>query len=100
MKLTRGFCYQVVLLTGVLLLSSSVSAQDAPKQAVSVDLLVKGATIVTMDANRQVLENGFLAIRGDEIIAIGQDPAATFPKGLAAKQTIVRIVEPGRMRAR
>jgi 5-methylthioadenosine/S-adenosylhomocysteine deaminase len=88
MKHARNFCNQFVLLTGFLLFSSAAIAQDAAKQAVSVDLLVKGATIVTMDSNRRVLENGFLAVRGDEIIAIGPDLAAAFPKGVAAKQTI------------
>src|SRR5258708_35383722 len=70
-----------------LLFSSTAIAQDPAKQPVSADLLVKGATIVTMDSNRRVLENGFLAVRGDEIIAIGQDLSATFPKGGTAKQT-------------
>src|SRR5579862_2583666 len=98
MKLMREFCNQVFLLTGFLLLSSAVLAQDAAKQAVAVDLLVKGATIVTMDPNRRVLENGFVAIRGDEIIAIGSDVAAAYPKGIAAKQTIDasgKLVIPG-----
>jgi 5-methylthioadenosine/S-adenosylhomocysteine deaminase len=88
MKLTRASCTQLILLTGFLLFASAAIAQDAGKQAVSVDLLVKGATIVTMDSNRRVLENGFLAIRGDEIVAIGQDVTAAFPKGITAKQTI------------
>jgi 5-methylthioadenosine/S-adenosylhomocysteine deaminase len=84
----HSFRNQIFFFVACLLLSSATLAQDAAKQSVSVDLLVKGATIVTMDSDRRVLENGFLAIRGDEIIAIGQDPAATFPKGIAAKQTI------------
>jgi 5-methylthioadenosine/S-adenosylhomocysteine deaminase len=88
MKLTRAFCSQFVLLSGFLLLSSAAIAQDATKQSVSVDLLVKGATIVTMDSNRRVLENGFLAVRGDEIISIGPDLASAYPKGLTANQTI------------
>jgi len=88
MKLTRAICSQFALLTCFLLLTSPAPAQDATKQSVSADLLVKGATIVTMDSNRRVIENGFLAIRGDEIIAIGQDPAAAFPRGITAKQTI------------
>jgi 5-methylthioadenosine/S-adenosylhomocysteine deaminase len=82
------FRNQFFMLVACLLLSSAAIAQDAAKQSVSVDLLVKGATIVTMDSNRRVLENGFLAIRGDEIIAVGSDPAAAFPKGITAKQTI------------
>jgi 5-methylthioadenosine/S-adenosylhomocysteine deaminase len=88
MKLVRAFCHQFVFLMGFVLLTSVATAQDAPKQSVSVDLLVKGATIVTMDSNRRVLENGFLAVRGDKIIAIGTDVNAAFPKGITAKQTI------------
>jgi 5-methylthioadenosine/S-adenosylhomocysteine deaminase len=88
MKLVRAFCHQFVFLMGFVLLTSVAIAQDAPKQSVSVDLLVKGATIVTMDSNRRVLENGFIAVRGDEIIAIGTDVNAAFPKGITAKQTI------------
>src|SRR5882757_11128998 len=82
------FRNQIFLFVACLLLSSATPAQDAAKQSVSVDLLVKGATIVTMDSNRRVLENGFLAIRGDEIVAIGQDVSATFPKGVTTRQTI------------
>jgi 5-methylthioadenosine/S-adenosylhomocysteine deaminase len=41
-----------------------------------------------MDSDRRVLENGFLAVRSDEIVAIGQDVSATFPKGVTARQTI------------
>ena len=88
MKLVRAFCHQFVFLMGFVLLTSVAIAQDAPKQSVSVDLLVKGATIVTMDSNRRVLESGFIAVRGDEIIAIGTDVNAAFPKGITAKQTI------------
>jgi 5-methylthioadenosine/S-adenosylhomocysteine deaminase len=98
MKLVRAFCHQFVFLMGFVLLTSVAIAQDVPKQSVSVDLLVKGATIVTMDSNRRVLENGFLAVRGDEIIAIGADVNAAFPKGLTAKQTIDatgRLIIPG-----
>jgi 5-methylthioadenosine/S-adenosylhomocysteine deaminase len=84
----RALRNHFLFFSACLLFSSAAMAQDTAKQAVSVDLLVKGATIVTMDSNRRVLENGFLAIRGDEIVAIGQDPVATFPKGITAKQTI------------
>ena len=98
MNLTRLFCKQIVLLITALLFAYGASAQDAAKQSVSVDLLVKGATIVTMDSSRRVLENGFLAIRGDEIVAIGSDTSSAFPKGITAKQSIDatgKIVIPG-----
>jgi 5-methylthioadenosine/S-adenosylhomocysteine deaminase len=98
MKLTRYFSRQIAFLAGILFLASCAFSQTTPKEAVSVDLLVKGATLVTMDTDRRVIENGFLAVRGDEIVAIGQDPAATFPKGLTAKETLDatgKLVIPG-----
>lgn len=67
---------------------SKVDCQEVPKEAVSVDLLVRGATIVTMDPERHVLENGYLAVRGDQIYALGQNPITDFPKGLISKQTV------------
>ncbi len=35
------------------------------------DLIVSGATIVTMDQNRRVLEDAAIAVRGDTIVAVG-----------------------------
>jgi 5-methylthioadenosine/S-adenosylhomocysteine deaminase len=37
----------------------------------SVDLLVSGGTIMTMDGKRRVIEDGAIAIRGDAIVAAG-----------------------------
>ncbi|HET7105491.1 MAG TPA: amidohydrolase [Candidatus Acidoferrum sp.] len=88
MNVFHAFRHAIIIFLASLVITSSALAQDTTKQSVSVDLLVKGATIVTMDANKRVLENGFMAIRGDEIIAIGADATAAFPKGIAAKQTI------------
>jgi 5-methylthioadenosine/S-adenosylhomocysteine deaminase len=98
MNPSRALRNQYLFLAACLLFASAAIAQDAAKQAVSVDLLVKGATVVTMDANRRVLENGFLAIRGDEIIAVGSNAGAVFPKGITAKQTIDatgKLIMPG-----
>jgi 5-methylthioadenosine/S-adenosylhomocysteine deaminase len=66
-------------------------AQTPSKEAVSVDLLITGGTIVTMDPGRRILEDGFLAVRGDQIVAVGSGSAAglTFaPKGMIVKQKI------------
>jgi 5-methylthioadenosine/S-adenosylhomocysteine deaminase len=73
-------------------------AQSEVKEAVSVDLLVTGATIVTMDHERRVIENGAIAVRGDSIVAIGPRDASFFPKGITAKQTIDakgKLIMPG-----
>ncbi len=102
MNLFRLLVQRIPLLTGLSLFCLSATAQEPAKQAVSADLLVKGATIVTMDPDRHVYENGFIAVRGDEIIAIGQDAAITFPKGLVAKETIDasgKLIIPGLINA-
>jgi 5-methylthioadenosine/S-adenosylhomocysteine deaminase len=67
-------------------LCRTVKAQAPQKQAVSVDLLVTNATIVTMDPQRRIIEKGQLAMRGDSIYMLGAAPL--FPKGVVAKQTI------------
>ncbi len=66
-------------------------AQTPSKEAVSVDLLITGGTIITMDSHRRILEDGFLAVRGDEIVAVGSGAAAGLqfaPKGMIVKQKI------------
>ena len=69
----------------ILMCVVGVHAQQV-KEAVSVDLLIKGATLVTMDAQRRVIENGEIAVRGDSILALG--PSPLFPKGVIAKETL------------
>src|SRR5215472_1474767 len=98
MKFVRCFYSQIAFLIFALLLAGTSPSQEAAKQAVSVDLLVNGATIVAMDAERHVLRSGFIAVRGDQIVAIGQNPAVAFPKGISAKQIIDakgKLVLPG-----
>jgi len=43
---------------------------QAAKQG--VDLLISGGTVVTMDADRHLIEDGAVAIRGDSIVAVGK----------------------------
>jgi len=45
------------------------------EQTIAADLLISGATIITMNAERQVIGDGALAIRGDRIVAIGKREA-------------------------
>src|SRR5208282_3235516 len=66
----------------------SLNAQTPAKEAVAVDLLITGGTIVTMDADRQVIKDGFIAVKGDTIVALGPNAAMAYPKGLTAQQTI------------
>ncbi len=54
------------LIAILLLLIATPFLTSAQKQAVSVDLLITDATIVTMDADRHIIENGALATKGDQ----------------------------------
>ncbi len=51
-----------------------ICAQGAApgKPANFVDLLITGGTVVTMDADRRVIENGYVIVKGDTIVAIGE----------------------------
>ncbi len=82
---TRVLCGAIELF-----LISSAHAQAPSKQGVSVDLLITGGTIVTMDPSRRILEDGFIAVRGDEIVAVGSGASASLrfaPKDRCARQT-------------
>jgi 5-methylthioadenosine/S-adenosylhomocysteine deaminase len=90
-------CALLVILS-VVLAPSPALAQTATNQPVSVDLVITGGTIVTMDPERRVIENGAIAVRGDTILAIGPRDYSFFPKGLVAKQTINaegKLIMPG-----
>jgi 5-methylthioadenosine/S-adenosylhomocysteine deaminase len=68
--------------------------------AVGYDLIVTNATIVTMDSDRHVIENGVIAVSGDSIAFIGAAPEfqARTIKPVSAKQTIDakgKLIMPG-----
>jgi 5-methylthioadenosine/S-adenosylhomocysteine deaminase len=78
----------------------SAFSQTAPAKKASTkqraDLLVTSGTIVTMDAQRRVIEDGAIAVRGGVIVAIG--PTAEVIARYSAARSINargRIVLPG-----
>jgi 5-methylthioadenosine/S-adenosylhomocysteine deaminase len=98
MKLWRAFYKGLCVPSGFLVLCAFAHGQEGAKGAVPVDLLVTGATIVSMDGDRHVIENGFVAVRGDEIVAIGDNVAQRFPQGVTAKTLVDasgKLVIPG-----
>ena len=61
-----------------------------------VDILIAGGTVITMDADRRVLEDAAIAIVGDRIEAVG--PTADLEARFAPKQVIDasrNVVMPG-----
>jgi 5-methylthioadenosine/S-adenosylhomocysteine deaminase len=69
-------------------------AQNAEKE--KVDLLVAGGAVVTMNAERRIIEDGAVAVMGDTIVALGS--RASIEAKYAAAQTINaggKLVLPG-----
>ncbi|HEX5422459.1 MAG TPA: amidohydrolase [Candidatus Acidoferrales bacterium] len=58
----------VIYLCFVALLCSSAAFMAAKEHA---DLIIAGGTVVTMDAQRHLIEDGAVAVRGDSIVGVG-----------------------------
>jgi 5-methylthioadenosine/S-adenosylhomocysteine deaminase len=61
-----------------------------PRLAVAkdkADLLVTNGTVITMDGQRRIIENGAVAVRGDSIVAVGASA------DLAARYDAAKIVD-------
>ncbi len=54
-----------------LLVSALLLTPGQMRSSTTVDMLVRGGTVVTMDAQRRVIPNGFLAVQGNRIVAVG-----------------------------
>ncbi len=66
------------------------------QSGITADLLIVGGTVVTMDKDRRVIEDGAVAVKDGKIIQVGTRAAVT--KTLKAKQTIDakgKVVIPG-----
>lgn len=69
-------------------LKISAQEQALPKPANFVDLLITGGTVVTMDVDRRIIENGYVIVKGDTIVAVGEG-LPRMPNGpIFARQTI------------
>lgn len=80
----------IILMT---LISTPVASAQTRTRA---DLIVSGGTIVTMDTQRRVIEDGAIAVSGGRIVAVGT--RAEIEKSYTARETIDargRIVIPG-----
>ncbi len=62
--MSRPFIIYCALISLALLLAACVPGEP-------VDLLVSGGTVLTMDGERRVIEDGAVAVRGDRIVAVG-----------------------------
>jgi 5-methylthioadenosine/S-adenosylhomocysteine deaminase len=82
-------CASLILIT----MFSDVAAQTRRQ---SVDLLVLGGTIVTMDQTRRVIDDGGIAVTNGRIVAIG--PRAEIESRYTSRQrinTAGKVITPG-----
>lgn len=66
----RGLVFDFLFSVSLLVFATGLCGQATPPKQ-RVDLLVAGGTVVTMDAQRRVLEDGAVAVRRDAIVAVG-----------------------------
>lgn len=90
--ISRFFCLSV----SVCICGSAPSWAQEKAAPQRVDLLISGGTVVTMDAQRRVIEDGAVAVRGDAIVAVGT--RAALDAGYMAQRRIDargKLVMPG-----
>lgn len=81
----------------VAIATAVLGQRRAASMANAIDLLITGGAVVTMDGERKVFDNGFVAIRGERIVEVG-DAAQLASKGYRAKQIINaqgKVILPG-----
>lgn len=89
----------LVFFTSIIMLSSSLSdaaGQTRRQRAESVDLLVLGGAIVTMDQQRRVITDGGIAVAQGRIVAIGS--RAEIERVYTSRQRISaegKVITPG-----
>jgi 5-methylthioadenosine/S-adenosylhomocysteine deaminase len=69
--ITRFYQCSSVFLSGAFAFCFLLCGAPSTPAQEKVDLLITGGTVITMDAQRRVLEDGAIAVRGDSVIAIG-----------------------------
>lgn len=95
-KCLASCCHAVAVACLLLATSASTRAAAAsPAATLEVDLLITNGLVFTMDASRATIAEGFVAIDGAQIVAVG--PAAEGARYRAAKTIDARggIVMPG-----
>src|SRR3984893_13031010 len=63
------FWYLCAVVVGAGAFTALAIPQEKKQHA---DLVIAGGTVVTMDADRRILEDGAIAVKGDQIVAVGK----------------------------
>lgn len=84
------------VVVGIVAFAGLGSTASAQKKKEKVDLVILGGTMVTMDGERRIIENGAIAVKGDTIVAMG--PRGKIEAAFEGEQTIQakgKLVLPG-----
>jgi len=83
-------------LTLLLIFSALCTTTMAQRRKATVDLIIRGGTVVTMDSARRIIENGAVAIKGGRVVAVGS--LAEIDRQYAAREVVNagnKVVIPG-----
>ena len=86
----------LIVVTLIAMIANSLSDVDAQGRRQTVDLLVLGGTIVTMDQTRRIIDDGGIAVSNGRILAIG--PRAEIERGYTSRQRVSaqgKVLAPG-----
>src|SRR6266850_355080 len=95
-RMRNSHSWQVAALISIFHFQFTICLYAQAVKKEKVDLLVSGGTIVTIDGQNRILEDGAIAVKGDAILALG--PRAEIESKYAAPQTITakgKLVLPG-----
>src|SRR5260370_32490434 len=84
------------LMALLVLISVAQSVTMAQRRKMTVDLIIRGGTVVTMDSSRRVIENGGVAVKGGRIMEAGK--AADIDRKYVAREIINangKVIIPG-----
>jgi 5-methylthioadenosine/S-adenosylhomocysteine deaminase len=80
----------------ILVITGATSLTVAQRRETTVDLIIRGGTVVTMDGERRVIENGAVAVKGGRVIAVGR--TAEIDQSYAAREIVNatgKVIIPG-----
>ena len=78
------------------LICGAAASVQAQRRKTTVDLIIKGGTVVTMDGSRRVIDNGGVAVKDGRVVAVGK--TAEIESRYAAREVINaagKVVIPG-----
>src|SRR6201991_5204294 len=87
--------YLLLIATLIAMIINPLSDAVAQERR-SVDLLVLGGTIVTMDQTRRIIDDGGIAVANGRIVAIG--PRAEIERAFTSRQRVIavgKVLTPG-----